>query len=251
MDLSVLLEDNFDSVIAIESIKRLAVNRDRTVVLLRVFLGATRQLEPFQRGISEAKKELLHESNIRLQVEIFDQDYVKNDLKWTVTQLIDWLLAADVHLVPCHIHEGNLGKTPSWNVENIQIQARRLKFHLGLPMGKNVECAVWNGDKFELSASSQGFSAPSLKIPLKKDITRSRKLREDINMFMKKIENDPIYHNNGQFLLKLGFCCGGQHRGKRISTKIARGFKGILKKLRSGSRMSKFWISSRIASYNR
>ena len=230
MDLSVFLEQDFDSVIAVRAIKNLAANRNKNVVLLRVFLGATRQEEPFKRGIAEAQS-ILREQNIQLQMEIFGQDYVKNEKHWTVTQLIDWLLASDVHLVPCHIHEGNLNKTPSWNVDNIMDQVRRLKYHLGLPMGKHVDCAVWNGNKFVLSESSEGFSAPSMQIPLRSGILNSRRLREDIKQFIKKITSDPVFHNNNQFMLKLGFCCGGQHQGKRISCKIARGLKGILKRI--------------------
>ena len=158
MDLSIFLNDDFDSVLAIESIKKMAANRKRNTVLLRVFLGATRQDEAFTRAIALAKSELLQELNIYLEDEVFSQDHVKNTLRWTVSQLIDWLLAADIHLVPCHIHEGNISKTSSWNVENIRAQASRLKFHLGLPMGQHIDCAVWNGDKFELSAKTSSES---------------------------------------------------------------------------------------------
>ena len=49
--------------------------------------------------------------------------------------------------------------------------------------------------------------------------------------FMAKVKADSIYHNDDNFILKLPFCCGGQHKGKKISFKTAKGFSQILKRI--------------------
>ena len=36
---------------------------------------------------------------VTLYFEVFDSDYVKNSVKWTVSQLIDWLIESDIHLI--------------------------------------------------------------------------------------------------------------------------------------------------------
>ena len=67
MDLSVLLQDNMDSLLAIESLKMNRTNRTRNVAVIRTYLGAMRQEEQFKAGIAEAKAFLKH--NINLEVE--------------------------------------------------------------------------------------------------------------------------------------------------------------------------------------
>ena len=56
---------------------------------------------------------------VTLYFEVFDSDYVKNSVKWTVSQLIDWLMESDIHLIPCHVHEESLGKS-----ENLDIPSK-------------------------------------------------------------------------------------------------------------------------------
>jgi hypothetical protein len=176
MDLSILERTDFDSLVAIELIKAARVNLKKNTVLLRVFKGATRQDEGFSRALADAEKKLAREG-ITLVYEVYDQAYVKNKLKWTVTQLIDWLLAADIHLIPCHAHEGNVAKTESWNLENIRSQLSRLKYHLGVPMGKHLDCCIWNQDKWEMYQRTFPLSAPSMKIPLEPGILDSIQLQ--------------------------------------------------------------------------
>ena len=179
MDLSILERTDLDSLVAIQCIRAARVNLKRNVILLRAFKGATRQDEAFTRALSEAQCELLAE-NITLIYEVFDSDHVKNVLKWTVSQLVDWLLEADIHLIPCHVHEGNLAKTESWNIENIRIQLKRLKYHKGVPMGKHFDCCIWGQDKYEMYVKTYPLSAPAMKIPLEPGILASERLKLDI-----------------------------------------------------------------------
>ena len=67
MDLSVLLQDNMDSLLAIESLKMNRTNRTRNVAVSRTYLGAMRQEEQFKARIAEAKAFFKH--NINLEVE--------------------------------------------------------------------------------------------------------------------------------------------------------------------------------------
>ena len=69
MDLSVLLQDDMDSLLAIESLKMNRTNRTRNVAVIRTYLGAMRQEEQFKAGIAEAKAFLLDKHNINLEVE--------------------------------------------------------------------------------------------------------------------------------------------------------------------------------------
>ena len=176
MDLTILQNTDLDSLIAIRSIKAARINRRANVVLLRVYMGATRQLEAFTRALSEATSELISQHDMVLESEVLSSDNVKNSLKWTVAQLVDWLLAADIHIVPCHPHEGSIGKTESWNVENIKAQMARLKYHAGVPMGKHVGCCSWGQDKYEMYRTTYPLCAPSMKIPLEPGVLESEEL---------------------------------------------------------------------------
>ena len=42
--------------------------------------------------------------------EKYTNDIVRNQLKWSVTDLFTHLVAADIHLIPTHCHQGNLAK---------------------------------------------------------------------------------------------------------------------------------------------
>ena len=172
-DFDYLLRRDSESLFARRSLKAIRVNRhsiDSKVVILRSFVGASRQREQFEKAISQAAKELLAEHGVTLNYTIIDNNHVKNELKWSVTKLFDWLLEADIHLVPCHVHQGSLGKTSSWNMENIRSNATRLKHHLGLPMGKHVDCAVWQLDKYVIYKKTEEFSTPTMKIELEPGI---------------------------------------------------------------------------------
>lgn len=145
-------------------------SNESKIVLLRAFVGGSRQDEQFMTSLSHAASDLSKDHGITLTYEVLNNKEVKEELKWTVTKLVDWLLASDVHLVPCHMHQGNLGKTSSWNVDNVQANSQRLKNHLGLPMGRNVDCAVWQLDKYRIYKKTEGFSTPTMMIPLQPDI---------------------------------------------------------------------------------
>jgi hypothetical protein len=59
------------------------------------------------------------------------------------------LLAADIHILPTHFHQGMVAKggTDTWNMENIVKNIARLRYHLGSPNGIHLDCPVWSQNK--------------------------------------------------------------------------------------------------------
>jgi hypothetical protein len=167
---------------AIKAVKANKTNSDSKIVLLRAFVGGSRQEEHFKNALAHAATDLFKDHGITLNCEILNNDEVKWELKWNVTKLTDWLLSSDVHLIPCHIHQGNLGKTTSWNIENITANASRLRSHLGLPMGQHVDCPVWLLDKFQIYKRTEGFSTPTMRIELQPEILSSSEVLHEIEM---------------------------------------------------------------------
>jgi hypothetical protein len=99
-------------------ISALRENKNLRIILVRAFVvrWVYQQCEPFLTALAELKKKY-KDLGYAISIEFLNNDQVRTALKWTVTELFDWLLAADVHLVPTHIHQGNVGKggSDTWN----------------------------------------------------------------------------------------------------------------------------------------
>lgn len=55
--------------------------------------------------------------------------------------VIDRLLAADIHVMLGAFYVGLLGGTnTTWNIRNIDANIARLEFHMGIPMGRHIRC---------------------------------------------------------------------------------------------------------------
>jgi hypothetical protein len=98
-------------------------------------------------------------------------------------------------------------------------------------MGRNIDCAVWNQNKHLLAEKTVPMSAPTLKISLTADVLESPKVQKEIKDFIERINKDPVYSNQSKFMLKLGYCCGGQYQGKKIACKSAQGYVDIQEKI--------------------
>ena len=59
--------------------------------------------------------------------EEFSSDFVKIN-NWTATYTIDKLLAADIHLMPCHFHEGTMPYKKTFNISNISSYVQETEF---------------------------------------------------------------------------------------------------------------------------
>ena len=147
MDLSVLLLDDIESVLKRAEIAGLQENKDPRTVLIRIYLGSCKSAQI--EVVTAASRRVISKFKLRgitVIFETFTNDHVKNTLKWSVNELIDCLLAADIHVLASHLHQGNMAKTAQWNIGNLYSQADRLRFHLGFPMGQHVHCPVLWGD---------------------------------------------------------------------------------------------------------
>ncbi len=53
-----------------------------------------------------------------------------------------------------------------WNLPNILSNIDRLRYHLGIPMGKFITCPVFRQDKLEIYKHLDNFAAPTLGVTL-------------------------------------------------------------------------------------
>ena len=141
MDASIYSKTDPKSIMQTALMDNMRCNDVPNVVLIRVFKGGhdTRQCEPFASAIGRARN-LYALRSISLIVEYFNNDKIKNVLRLSPSDVVDLMLESDIHWFIAHFHEGNIGKTPFWNVHNICQNIFRLKNHLGYPMGIHINC---------------------------------------------------------------------------------------------------------------
>ena len=160
-------------------------NKDPKVVLIHAFLGAVfgEQQTPLSVALDEVKVHYIESRGIKLAIRALTNDYVKNKLHWTCTELFTWLLSADIHLLPTHLHQGMMGLgglevDGTWNIPNILKNFERLRYHLGTPCGKYIDCPITTQNKMEYYRALQtvGLCAPTISV----DISRETISPEDI-----------------------------------------------------------------------
>jgi len=64
--------------------------------------------------------------------------------KGTPTDLIDWLLDSDIHIIATHVHQG----IPRWSASIVYTELQRLRNHCGFPSGDQLQCPVFTQHKF-------------------------------------------------------------------------------------------------------
>jgi hypothetical protein len=105
---------------------------------------------------------------IRLVLERFNNDIVRNTYHWSCRQLFDHLLSADIHILATHLHQGMLalGGTETWNTMNILTNMQRLRYHLGANCGIFIDDCVANQDKMGYYGPLQkeGLCAPTIAV---------------------------------------------------------------------------------------
>ena len=105
------------------------------MVLVRVFLGGS--LGAAKDAFLSAKSYFISECGDEvIKFEIIDTDSMKREpFKFSPRELIDWLLAGDIHLIIGHLHQGN--DHLEWDISDLLDQYQRLRDHLGFPGGRN------------------------------------------------------------------------------------------------------------------
>jgi len=147
--------------------KSFRINKNPKRILIRAFEGAAsgRCIELFNAAVRRAT-EVLNGRGIEVMFESFSSDEVKNGNSWSPTDLVDALLEADIHLLYTHLHEGNIGKTIEWNINNILGNLDRLEFHLGNFMGARTKCHIFRQGKIEIYKLMPDYCLPSVAVTL-------------------------------------------------------------------------------------
>lgn len=101
--------------------------------------------------------------------------YVKDvkDKVWSPRDLVDWLLGADVHIIPCHPHQGIIYQL-RWDCDLLKTQLQRLAAHRGFPSGVNLECPIFLQDKFEYIRVMDTWSIPTVRIDFNAELYSSQ-----------------------------------------------------------------------------
>ena len=170
LDWSIFEREDLTTRLLIMQIEQLRINKEVDTILCRSFIGGTggRQLEEFNAGVSRAQLRF-HNRGIKLIVQYFCNDFIKNVAKFSPTILVDKLMEADIHLCITHFTEGNLTKTSAWNVENILSNVDRLQYHLGNLMGNSNRCPIFRQGKKEVYEMLPDYCLPTLIIDLPKE----------------------------------------------------------------------------------
>ena len=151
MDLTAIYDPpEFVKIFELAELEAIRENRDPTTVLIRAFTGgnAGQQSCPVSLAIDELIVKY-GRRGIKILFDNFTNDLVRNVYKMNCTETFTALLAADIHLLPTHCHQGMLtkGGTDSWNMENINRNVARLRYHFGSPCGNKLVCPVFSQNK--------------------------------------------------------------------------------------------------------
>jgi len=235
MDLSAIYDPpEFVKVFHLAELEAIRENKNLTAILIKAFTGGHigQQTSP----VSLAVESLIVKYS-RRGITIFFVDYtndlVRNVLKMNCTETFTALLAADIHIVPTHFHQGMLtkGGTDTWNMENIIRNIARLRYHLGTPCGKKLDCPVWTQNKGLLYSCLEALELclPTITLSIV-DKTLSEEDEQRLDEFIFKISNDPRwarFKNENKFVAKLPYTTGSAHR--RTVKPSMDGKPGILK----------------------
>jgi hypothetical protein len=155
-------------------------NSDSKVI--KVFLGGANgvQVNPFKAAWTR-----LQFSKENWIIQYISVVYI-NESGWTPKHFVDWLLDSDIHFILSHVHQG-IAKYLQWNMEDLQCQLQRLKFHLGFPNLKKLECPVFTQDKYKyLSSMPMHKVNNTLKLILTDDKSYYSRTNEEFIIALKR-----------------------------------------------------------------
>ena len=144
-------------------------NRDPRKVLIRSFVGGSQgeQGSPLLCAFYRIRSDY-ERRGITLVYEEFTNSIVRNDYHWTCREFFNHLLAADIHLIPTHLHQGMLalGGSDTWNMFDILEEFQRLRHHLGYPCGGFTDDCVGQQNKAKLSKalSKDDLCLPTISV---------------------------------------------------------------------------------------
>jgi hypothetical protein len=170
MDITNFDSEDINVFLARVKIDALRENKDVKRVLIRAFLGGNNgeQSTPLKRAYINVYK-IYKRQGVELVLQTFTNDLVRNKYHWSCTQLFDYLVSADIHLLPTHLHQGMLalGGSDTWNTLNILRNMERLRYHLGTPNGTYIDDSVGNqSKKYYIALEKEGLCAPTLFVDI-------------------------------------------------------------------------------------
>ena len=168
MDLSIYDSADIRDVLAIVEVDGRRRNKDPNKILGFLCMGSrdSRQIELVSKAIHIVARKYA-QIGIMVTFEKVHNDQVKHKFRWTITEYIDVILGANIHLIPTHLHQAMVWQAgDSWTMPNIRRELDRLYHHLGVPMGKYVHCPVWRQDKWQIYQCMSEFMAPTIQLNL-------------------------------------------------------------------------------------
>ena len=142
-------------------------NKDMNKVLIFSCLGTSgsRQSSPIAGAIKTLAQKYATYGIAIVEVAI-DNDTIKRR-GWSVEQYFNEILRFDIHFIPSYIHHNMLGLAgESWTIANIYELLPKLKYHLGIPMGKYLWCPIWRRDKWQIYRAIKDLSVPCLRVKM-------------------------------------------------------------------------------------
>lgn len=134
--------------------------------LIRVFLGGREGINvgPFMAALQ------IIADPASVRVESMDTDTLKK-LGFSPSDLVDWLLEADAHLVLSHLHQGIISPhvgmtrcTVKWTAAILHQELTRLKDHPGFPTGDQLSCPIFLQDKLAYMRLMPDYMIPTLEV---------------------------------------------------------------------------------------
>ena len=168
MDLSIYESADMRDIFSIIDMDGRRRNKDLNKVLGFLSMGSSdsRQIALVTKAINIVAR-IYAQLGITVTFEKANNDQVKHKFKWTVTEYVDVILGADIHLIPTHFHQAMVWLAgDSWTIPNITRELDRLYHHLGVPMGKFVYCPVWRQNKWLIYQFMGEFMAPTIHLNL-------------------------------------------------------------------------------------
>jgi len=201
MDLSIYESSELDKILAIAEIDGLNKNKNDNIVTIGIFTGGSdaRQKDDVinAAGVVES---FFQDLGIEIRYSIFDNETVFNKKHWTPSDLINFLLEHDIHLIPTHGHQGNIARGNDinrlmWTANEYVDKLQLLQYHLGYPNGRYLFCPVYLQDKFMYLTHLQKYCTPSLsiEIPQERPFTPND---DDTNTILKFAEKYGPYCDN-------------------------------------------------------
>lgn len=148
------------------------INRDN-VILIRIFTGIKTSIQNDNWDCA------FNNLYSKLAMAVYPKRFVIEkigvrkvcEMKWGITDIIDWLLDSDIHFILSHIHQGFISSSKHLNMDEVLGQLKRLNTHNGFPNGEALNCPVFTQNKILYLRALGNMANNTLCIYLKADIS--------------------------------------------------------------------------------